>query len=144
LLHAFDSSDPDDGRALALVLAILDGQERTLTLCHAINLSRTGYRVIWLGDGVRTADAPDLVTELQPAIVVLAGSGSLAEAAINSLLEAMMTPEGTDWRGIVAVTEGMTIRGTGPIVLCQDANAAIDAIEAAFRENRSLHLVRNA
>jgi DNA-binding transcriptional MerR regulator len=142
LLHAFDISNPDEGRELALVIPLLDGQERSLAICHAINVSLAGYRVALLYEALRATEARDLVVELQPAIVVFTGRGALAEAAILAFLAGVAAPADAAWKGIVAVTDGLTIPENGAIVLASDAATAITAIEVALREDRSLHLVR--
>lgn len=71
LYSLYNASSPDSGRATVVLLGVPGTSRESHLLCHAICLSRAGYRTIFLGTDVALHHAEATVVKIRPQAVML-------------------------------------------------------------------------
>jgi len=136
LMAALDASEPEVGRHGIVAATIHDPAPSVLALSHAVNLSQAGFKVTWIGAGIRIGDLRAAVDVLQPAASLLDGTSRDATIAIAAFTE--------QWQGQVLIATEPPLGHPAAIDLPPNAVKAREAVDDALRQNEGPRLVRNA
>ena len=134
LLAAFDASNPDDGRLLIVVAALHDTDALFLSICHALALSRAGYKVHWSGGGASMVDVGQLVEQLAPSALLLFAHSGTSGIAARAMVEHLATARNSGgWRGLVVVCGADMSEHSIALSIEPDTLQIVEIVEAGLR-----------